>query len=77
MARNVTLALPDDLLREVKILAAEGDTSMSALMVMALQELVDQRRGYLAARDRQLATMGQLDLGGRGRRISRDELHER
>lgn len=37
--RNVTLALPEDLVRRAKVLAAERDTSISALVTDYLESL--------------------------------------
>jgi predicted transcriptional regulator len=45
-SRNATLALPEELLRRLKILAAWQDTSISALLTATLSELVDQEEGY-------------------------------
>ena len=77
--QNITLSLPKELLRRVKHLAVEGDTSVSALLIEALEEAVLAGDEYDRARDRQLALMEKgLDLGTQGL-ISwkRDELHER
>jgi len=77
--QNVTLSLPRDLLRRVKRLAADRDTSVSALMTTALARLADEDRRYSGARKRALAAMkAARSLGTRGRRTwTRDELHER
>ena len=77
--QNVTLSVPRELLRRVKRLAADRDTSVSALMTEALARLTDEHRRYSAARKRALAAMKSAkSLGTRGRRIwTRDELHER
>jgi predicted transcriptional regulator len=77
--QNVTLSLPRDLLRRVKRLAADRDTSVSALMTEALSRLADEDRRYSAARKRALAAMKSArSLGTRGRRTwTRDQLHER
>lgn len=37
--RNVTLSLPEDVFRRAKVLAAERDTSVSALVADALRQL--------------------------------------
>lgn len=74
---NITLKLDRELLREVRILAAEQDTSISALLTVHLQHLVKNRRGYEQARDRAIARMRRgWDLGWQ-KPVSRDELHER
>jgi len=77
--QNVTLSLPRELLRQIKRLAADRDTSVSALMVEALSELADQDRRYSSAHKRSLAALGgAVSLGTKGARSwSRDELHER
>ena len=77
--QNVTLRLPRELLRIVKRLAADRETSISALMSEALARVADEDRRYSAARKRALAALrsaGSLGTGGR-RTWSRDELHER
>ena len=77
--QNVTLSLPRALLKRVKRVAADRDTSVSALMAEALGRLADEDRRYAAARKRALAALWSPgSLGTRGRRIwSRDELHDR
>lgn len=66
--RNVTLSLPEEVLREAKVLAARRGTSVSALLAGALSELVEGESGYAAARERSLATMEEgRDLGTGGR----------
>jgi predicted transcriptional regulator len=77
--RNITLALPRELLRQIKRLAADRDTSVSALMAEALTRLADEDRRYAAARRRGLAALRDArSLGTGGRRTwTRDELHER
>ena len=77
--QNVTLSLPRRLLKRVKRLAADRETSVSALMTEALAHLAEEDRRYAAARKRALAAMQSAQsLGTNGRRTwSRDELHER
>lgn len=77
--QNITLSLPRDLLRRVKRLAVDRDTSVSALMYEALARLADEDRRYSAARKRALAALGSpRSLGTGGNRAwSRDDLHER
>jgi len=77
MKTNITLKLDATLLREVRILAAEQDTSISALLAARLEEIVRQRRTYDRARKRALARLREgLDMRWTPPR-SRDELHER
>jgi len=77
--RNITLSLPVELLRRIKRLAADRDTSVSAMMIEALARLADEDRRYSAARKRSLASLRSArSLGTGGQRTwSRDELHER
>jgi hypothetical protein len=77
--QNITLSLPKALLKRVKRVAADRETSVSALMTEALDRLADEDRGYSAARKRALmALKSARSLGTQGRRTwSRDELHER
>ena len=77
--QNVTLSLPKPLLRKAKILAVEKQTSLSGLLVDAIQDLVKDRDDYEQARERALELMRNAkNLGTRGRITwTRDSLHER
>ena len=77
--QNITLSLPRKLLKQAKRVAADRDTSVSALMTEALGRLADEDRRYSSARKRSLAALRSTrSLGTQGRRSwSRDELHER
>jgi predicted transcriptional regulator len=77
--RNVTLALPDDLLRQLKITAAKQDTSLSAMLTNALRQLADEEEGYAEARRQMLKDLRKgYQLGTNGKIVwSRDDLHER
>lgn len=77
--QNVTLSLPRALLKRVKRVAADRDTSVSALMTEALGRLADEDSRYSAARKRAVTALRSArSLGTHGRRTwSRDELHER
>ena len=78
-SRNLTLALPEDLVRRLKILAARQDTSISALLTATLSGLADLEEGYAEARDAMIGDMQRgYDLGTGGRVFwTRDSLHER
>jgi hypothetical protein len=77
MKTNITLKLDAALLREIRILAAEEGTSISALLAARLEEIVRQRKTYERARKRALARLREgLDMQWTPPR-SRDELHER
>ena len=77
MKSNITLKLDAALLREIRILAAEEGTSISALLAARLEQIVQERKTYDRARKRALARLQQgLDLRWTPPR-SRDELHQR
>lgn len=77
MKTNITLKLDAALLREIRILAAEEGTSISALLATRLEEIVRHRKTYDRARKRALARLQEgLDMHWTPPR-SRDELHER
>lgn len=77
MKSNITLKLDSDLLREIRILAAEQGTSISAMLAARLEQLVRERKTYERARKRAVARLRKgLDIDWTPPR-SRDELHER
>jgi hypothetical protein len=77
MKANITLKLDADLLREVRILAAQEGTSISALLAAQIERIVQDRKGYDRARRRALARLKEgYDLHWKRAR-SREELHER
>jgi hypothetical protein len=74
---NITLKLDADLLREVRIMAANEGTSISALLAARLEKMVRERKAYDGARRRALARLKEgFDLRWIPPR-SREELHER
>ncbi len=75
--QNVTLALPKRLLKRVRLIAAERDTSISAILTTLLEGVADD--DYERARRHAVTTMNKgFDLGTQGMRTwTRDELHER
>lgn len=77
MKANITLKLDADLLREVRVLAAEEDTSISAMLAARLEQIVRERKSYRQAQKRALARLRDgIDLRWNPPR-SRDEIHER
>ncbi|MGH2771797.1 MAG: CopG family transcriptional regulator [Actinomycetota bacterium] len=77
--RNVTLSLPKDLLRKLKVLSAEKDTSISGLLTGLLKDLVSREDAYSEAWRRTSNRMrAGFDLGTKGSITwTRDDLHER
>lgn len=77
--QNITLSLPEEDLREARILAASRGTSVSPLLARMLRQLVEQETGYADARDRSIARLREgMDLGIGGQiGWSRESVHER
>jgi hypothetical protein len=77
MKSNITLKIEDELLREARVLAAEEDTSISALLAARLEQAVRERSGYDQARRSAVARLRTgFDLQWIPTR-TRGELHER
>jgi predicted transcriptional regulator len=76
---NVTVSLPDDLLRRARHLAVDEGLSLSRFVARALAQRVESVRTYRGARERQLSMLAEgLDLDTRGRASwTRESLHER
>jgi len=77
--RNVTLALPVQVLRQVKRIAARRQTSVSRLLTQALEEMAVHEEDYAQARQRHLAWLEHAaELGTYGQITwSRESLHDR
>lgn len=77
--QNITLSLPKDLVRKVKLIAVERQTSISGLLKELLIAEVAQEDRYAKARGRHLEALRRgTDLGTRGTiGRTREELHER
>ena len=75
--RNITLSLPDELIRRAKVLAAERETSVSALVTTLLNQLVGEVRDYdqTWADEEAIMATGTLQIGTLT--WNRDELHQR
>jgi len=77
MKANITLKLDSELLKQVRILAAQEGRSISGLLAERLEETVRQRKTFDRARRRALARLSEgFDLRWTAPG-SRDELHER
>lgn len=76
--RNITLSLPEELVRKAKVLAAERDTSVSALVAELVENLAGGVDDYETAWENEVTRMS----GGTGMKVgaitwTRDELHNR
>jgi predicted transcriptional regulator len=76
---NVTLSLPETLLRRFRIYAAARNQSMTGLMTEAIRTLIEQDEQSAKAKRRFLERIQNApDRGTRGKiRWTREELHER
>lgn len=77
--QNITLSIPKKVLRKIKILAAERQTSVSHLLTETLEKLIEEETGYTIARQRQIEWLERgFNLGlGNTEPSHREELHER
>ncbi len=76
--RNLTISLPEVLLKKAKVVAARREKSLNTLLREALEEKVREDTGYKKARDRQLKLLNKgLNLGTAGTAPRRKELHAR
>ncbi|MCL4515760.1 MAG: DUF6364 family protein [Firmicutes bacterium] len=77
--QNITLSVRKDVLRKVKHIAIEKQTSVSGLLTRMLENLVETEDAYGKARERQLALLNNPpDLGTYGHITwRREDLHER
>jgi hypothetical protein len=76
-ARNITLTLDDEILREARVLAARRGLSVSAFLRTELANLVERQRGYAKAREAALQRLRRGQSLGGGKLASREELHDR
>ncbi len=75
--QNITLSLPESVLRKVKLLAVRRGSSVSRLLTSAVERMIEEESDYEAARKRQTALLEKgLNLDFR-KPASRDELHDR
>lgn len=77
MKQNITLSLEKELLQQIKILAAQKSTSISALLTAELERLVKQNDHYEQAKQKALQSLKKgYDLGG-GNYLTREEMYDR
>jgi hypothetical protein len=76
-ARNITLTLDEETLREARVLAAERGLSVSAFLRVELAGLVERQRGFERAKAAAVRRLHRGHALGGGKLPSRDELHDR
>jgi hypothetical protein len=77
--RNVTLSVPEDLIRRAKLQAVLENKSLNQFVCEAVEYRIEQESGYQSARQRHLRLLEKgADLGTCGNvSVPREELHER
>jgi plasmid stability protein len=77
-ARNITLSLPDDLIRKAKMHVAQRNSSVNALVRKLLEEALSDESRTRAAADELLAIAARGPYFDRDpRSVRRDEIYER
>jgi hypothetical protein len=76
--QNVTLSVPEDLVRRAQILAIDHGKVLSGLIVELLTEFVEQHEQYAVAKRKHLALLAEdIDMGTNGRaNWVRESLHK-
>jgi len=77
MKTNVTLKLDAALLRELRVLAAEDNKSVTGLLTEQLESIIRERKGYNRAYRAWLEHMRNLPAFDYQTPMTRDEMHER
>ncbi|MEN6508138.1 MAG: DUF6364 family protein [Smithella sp.] len=77
--QNITLALPKDVIRRVKSLAASEDKSISQLLRETLEKKLKDASSFQSARRRQITLLKSgFNLGTKGKiTVTRETLHDR
>lgn len=75
--KNITVSVPEDIYRLAKIRAAEGGSSISALVTGYLRSLGDQEAEFSRLEEQQSQVFDEIDRFRGADRLSRDELHLR
>jgi len=77
--QNITLSIPKEILKKVKHIAVEKNTSVSGLLSRHLADIVARDDAYKKAKASQMKLMKKgFDLIGEGKTLwSRGELHDR
>lgn len=75
--RNITVSVADDVYRRARVLAAERDTSVSALVADFLRDLGDSKSEFDRLLALQREVMNEIEEFSGADRLSREELHDR
>lgn len=75
--KNLTVSVPDEIYRLARVRAAEGGSSVSALVTAYLRSLGDQEAEFSRLEAQQDQVVREIDSFQARDRLDRDELHER
>jgi hypothetical protein len=75
--KNVTVSVPDDIYRIARIRAAEGGSSVSALVTGYLRSLGEREAEFSRLEQQQSQILDEVDRFSARDRLDRDELHQR
>jgi hypothetical protein len=77
MKQNITISLDKELIQKAKVIAAQRQTSVSRMLSLELQKIIQKNEEYERAKKSALANLDKsFHLGGEIR-VAREELHER
>ena len=77
LTKNITVSLPDDVYRRARILAAERDTSVSALVREFLTKLAEGESDFQRRKRLQEEVLPSIRNFRAGDRLTRNQVHER
>jgi hypothetical protein len=75
--KNVTVSVPDDIYRIARIRAAEGGSSVSALVTGYLRSLGEREAEFSRLEQQQSQILDEVDRFSASDRLDRNELHQR
>lgn len=75
--RNITVTVPDDIYRDARIRAAEGGTSVSALVADYLRSLGTRSTEFTRLERQQRTITADIQRFRASDRLEREALHER
>jgi hypothetical protein len=75
--KNLTLSVPDDVYRAAKVRAAEGGSSISAMVTGYLRSLADQDAEFTRLEQQQNAVLAEVGSFRARDRLTRDDVHGR
>lgn len=75
--KNVTVSVPDDIYRIARIRAAEGGSSVSALVTGYLRSLGEREAEFSRLEQQQSQILDEVDRFSARDRLDRNELHRR